>query len=37
VDALRRELGEGIFRMKQQYPETPAEGVQARLEDGHIS
>lgn len=36
VPALRRELGEGIFRMKQQFPETPPEGVQARLEDGAI-
>jgi GGDEF domain-containing protein len=36
VSRLRRELGEGIFRMKQQYPETPAEGVQARLMDGLI-
>jgi GGDEF domain-containing protein len=31
VDELRRELGEAIFRMKQLYPETPPEGVQATL------
>lgn len=36
VQDLRRELGEGIFRMKQQFPSTPPDGVQARLEDGVI-
>ena len=33
---LRHKLGEGIFKMKQQYPETPPEGVQVRMVDGVI-
>jgi GGDEF domain-containing protein len=37
VDELRRELGEAIFRMKQIYPETPPEGVQARLSEGLVA
>ena len=37
ISSLRRDLGEGIFRMKEQYPETPPEGVQARLADGRIT
>jgi GGDEF domain-containing protein len=37
VDELRRELGEAIFRMKQIFPETPAEGVQARLARGVVA
>jgi GGDEF domain-containing protein len=37
IDELRRELGEAIFRMKQIFPETPAEGVQARLARGVVA
>lgn len=33
LDGLRRTLGEGIFRMKKQFPETPPEGVQGWLND----
>ena len=32
LDGLRRRLGEGIFQMKKQFPETPAEGVQTWLD-----
>ena len=33
---VRHKLGEGIFKMKQLYPETPPEGVQVRMVDGVI-
>ena len=32
LNRLRRELGEGIFRMKHAYTEVPPDGVQATLD-----